>query len=76
MTTQPTPRIHVKPSRDGLRVALPRIPNQFLAPDGALVPDDQYWNRRLRDGDVVRVEPVAQRAPRAQATKAPSDEDA
>lgn len=24
--------------------------------EGADVPDNQYWRRRLRDGDVVRVE--------------------
>lgn len=27
--------------------------------EGADVPDNQYWRRRLRDGDVVRVEAPA-----------------
>jgi hypothetical protein len=34
--------------------------------EGADVPDNQYWRRRLRDGDVVRVEAPAP-APRQQA---------
>ena len=31
----------------------------FLPAEGRLVPDSDYWYRRLRDGDVVPAEPAA-----------------
>ncbi len=35
-----------------------RAPNGRLLPDsGADVPETQFWNRRLRDGDVIAAEP-------------------
>ncbi len=34
-----------------------RAPNGWLLPaDGAEVPDSQFWQRRLRDGDIVPAE--------------------
>ncbi|QLI80792.1 DUF2635 domain-containing protein [Chitinibacter fontanus] len=40
----------VKPSA-GLHVPDPER-GGFLPPEGAEVPDNQYWQRRLNDGDV------------------------
>lgn len=45
----------VKPA-DGLRVLDPRH-KQPLPADGREVPDNAYWTRRLRDGDVIAAEP-------------------
>lgn len=45
----------VKPARAGLIVRDPETMKQ-LPDDGAEVPVNSYWIRRLRDGDVVEVE--------------------
>lgn len=44
--------------KKGLVVRDPRtrVP---LPPEGAEVPDDVFWHRRLRDGDVKAAEPKA-----------------
>lgn len=50
--------MHVRPAHPDLLVANPeaRPPMpRHLPPEGAEVPDTEYWRRRLRDGDVVPV---------------------
>lgn len=46
------------PDRPGehLIVRDPINPRRTLSPEGADVPDTQYWNQRLRDGDVIASE--------------------
>ncbi|HBN7019221.1 TPA: DUF2635 domain-containing protein [Escherichia coli] len=44
----------VKP-KDGLSVRCP-VRGEALPKNGAEVPDNAFWRRRLRDGDVARVE--------------------
>ena len=54
--------VYVVPGAVG-RVPYPRS-RQLLPPTGAHVPlqtRDYYWERRLRDGDVVRVESPQQK---------------
>lgn len=43
------------PDRPGenLIVRDPIDPRRVLPAEGAEVPDTQYWNQRLRDGDVI-----------------------
>lgn len=48
----------VKP-KDGMKVRRPEKPFAALPAEGAEVPDDSFWNRRLGDGDVVLVQPSA-----------------
>jgi hypothetical protein len=54
------PSMKVKPASDGLIVRHPirgAMPGRQLRVEGEEVPDDDnYWNRRLAAGDVVRVE--------------------
>lgn len=45
----------VKP-KDGLSVRCP-IRGEPLPKEGRVVPDNTFWRRRLRDGDVVLAEP-------------------
>jgi hypothetical protein len=47
----------VKPAA-GLRVLDP-ISQRPLPPDGAEVPDNFFWDRRLQQGDVVEASPTA-----------------
>jgi hypothetical protein len=48
--------MYVKP-KPGLKVREPVAPFAVLPPEGKAVPDgDPYWNRRIRSGDVERVE--------------------
>lgn len=50
----------VKPAQPDLLVANPeaRPPMpRHLPPEGAEVPDTEYWRRRLADGDVVHAKP-------------------
>lgn len=53
-----TRTLHVKPAKPDLIVRRPASPYNPLPAEGAEVPDEQYWRRRLACGDVVRVEPV------------------
>lgn len=57
--------MHVKPRTPDLRVMDP-MTGQYLPPEGADVPDSDYW-RRLRDvfGDVVEIEESPAPAPQA-----------
>lgn len=53
--------LYVKPAAlaDGT-TALVRQPQrgwQPLPPEGGWVPSDEYWNRRVRDGDVIETAP-------------------
>lgn len=49
MFVKPGPR-----QDDRARPLVVRAPNgRLLAPTGENVPETQFWNRRLRDGDVV-----------------------
>jgi len=57
----------VRPAHPDLLVANPeaRPPMpRHLPPEGAEVPDTEYWRRRLRDGDVVEAAPEPEPAPK------------
>nr|BDD46293.1 hypothetical protein 13 [Gammaproteobacteria bacterium] len=45
--------IYVKPAVAGQKVHLEGKGGEFLPEDGAEVPENIYWLRRLRDGSVV-----------------------
>lgn len=57
----PENELFVKPA-PGLRVRNPERNGELLPADGASVPRNSYWLRRLRDGDVQEAQ-----VPRAQA---------
>lgn len=46
----------VRPTNPDIRVPYPNSPDRALPPEGDDVPESSYWMRRLRDGDVVRVD--------------------
>ena len=48
--------MYVKPA-EGLLVRDP-VTKEALHEDGRKVPRNQYWNRRLRSGDVLPAKPV------------------
>lgn len=48
--------LFVKPT-PGLRVRNPERGGELLPEDGAAVPRNSYWFRRLRDGDVQEAQP-------------------
>ncbi len=55
MFVKPGPR-----QDDRARALVVRAPNgRLLPPSGENVPETQFWNRRLRDGDVVPAEQMA-----------------
>jgi hypothetical protein len=57
--------MNVKPA-PGLTVVDPDL-KDVLPAEGREVPDTHYWQRRLRDGDVVPVQPTKQSARRTEA---------
>ena len=57
----------VKPA-PGLLVRHPNT--KKLDPDGETVPRNAYWNRRLKDGDVVKAKPLKKAAATAPAKSA------
>jgi len=58
----------VKPS-DGLRVRFPEKPTEHLSADGATVPRNTYWLRRLKAGDVVKAKaPTKKTTPSTKST--------
>lgn len=59
-------RIFVMPA-DGRRVRFPAPDGRVLANTGAMVPQSQYWLRRVRDQDVVITERPTRTAPEAAA---------
>lgn len=54
--------LNVRPAREDLLVRNPDNAMQPLAKAGEIVPDTEYWRRRLKDGDVVAVKPEAKTA--------------
>lgn len=50
--------LHVKPAK-GLRIRYPDNPRRLLDADGAEVPANTYWLRRLACGDVEQVKKSA-----------------
>ena len=62
----------VKPAHPDLLVANPEaiapMP-RHLAPEGAEVPDTEYWRRRIAHGDVVLVLPETAPAAKTSAAK-------
>lgn len=59
--------LFVKPS-PGLRVRNPDRGGELLAAEGEAVPNNSYWLRRLRDGDVQEAQ-----VPRAQGRAGAAD---
>lgn len=61
--------ITLKPARTGLIV--PNLNNSLkpLAEDGETVPNSRYWQRRIKDGDVVIVTKVASKSKATQTSK-------
>jgi hypothetical protein len=58
-------RMFVRPALDGLMIPMPDAPAaaMWLPPAGAEVPDDDYWRRRVAQGDVVVADPPAEPEP-------------
>lgn len=56
------PEILVKPARKGLVVRKPNCAQ--LAAEGETVPENSYWLRRIRGGDVVKITPPKKSAPK------------
>jgi hypothetical protein len=57
-------KLNVKPASPALVVRDPHT-KRALPPDGGLVPDTNYWRRRIRAGDVLRVPERPMRTPAA-----------
>jgi hypothetical protein len=53
----------IKPARDGLVVRDP-VTREAIPAEGAEVPASTYWRRRLRDGDVIMMDPKPPRRAR------------
>jgi hypothetical protein len=51
--------LNIKPAKENLIVRMPEKNNQPLPATGCEVPDNNYWRRRLHDGDVVQIEAPA-----------------
>jgi len=63
-------RIYVKPV-EGRAVPDPEKGYQLLPKEGGLVPNNAYWQRRLKDEDVIKTEaPEEASAPELVAPKA------
>jgi hypothetical protein len=60
----------VRPASPELKIPIPGAPfaARFLPPEGAVVPEDEYWRRRVAEGDVVLADPPAE-PPAAKAKK-------
>ena len=61
-------RMFLKPATPDLKVRKPV--NGYLAPEGEEVNVESYWLRRLADGDVIGLEPLAEKPPAAKKTNA------
>lgn len=60
----------LKPARPGLIVRDPRPPYLILKAEGEVKDVARYWNRRIKDGDVVVVDaPPAPPAPKKPPTE-------
>lgn len=53
--------LKVKPANENIIVRMPEKQYQALPIDGDEVPNNSYWQRRLKDGDVERVTRKASR---------------
>ena len=63
-------RIYVKPA-EGRAAPDPEKGYQLLSKEGGLVPNNAYWQRRLKDEDVIKTEaPEEASAPELVAPKA------
>ncbi len=62
-------RIHVKPA-EGRAAPDPDNGYKLLPVEGGFVPDNAYWQRRLKDQDVIKVEAPEDPAPVVVAGKA------
>lgn len=63
-------RIYVKPA-EGRAAPDPEKGYQLLPKEGGLVPNNAYWQRRLKDEDVIKIEaPEEASAPELVAPKA------
>lgn len=62
-------RIYVKPA-EGRAVPDPDNGYQLLPKNGGPVPDNAYWQRRLKDKDVIKSEAPDEPAPVVVETKA------
>jgi hypothetical protein len=60
--------MRVRPAKPGLLIPDPDAPahERWLPAEGRVVPDTEYWRRRLADGDVIPVPPRAARSRRAE----------
>jgi len=47
--------LKVKPKDKDTIVRMPEKDNKRLAKNGEVVPDNSYWRRRLKDGDIELV---------------------
>lgn len=53
--------LKIKPANENIIVRMPEKQYQALPIDGDEVPNNSYWQRRLKDGDVERVTRKASR---------------
>jgi len=53
-------KLFVKPARDNLIIRDPMRGGQPLPAEGAGVPSNSYWQRRINDGSVVVTTPPKQ----------------
>ncbi|MQT96571.1 DUF2635 domain-containing protein [Pseudomonas helleri] len=61
-------RLHVKPA-EGRAAPDPDNNYALLPAEGGLVPDNAYWQRRLKDQDVIMIEAPDEPAPVVVTTK-------
>ena len=62
-------RLHVKPA-EGRAAPDPGNNYALLPAEGGLVPNNAYWQRRLKDQDVIKIEAPGEPAPVVATTKA------
>lgn len=55
--------VYVKPGKDAqgqpFKIRNPHRDYAVMPPEGGWVPEDDFWMRRLRDGDAVLTDPPA-----------------
>lgn len=54
------PRLWLKPKTPDIKIRLPHNPQQHLPAEGLDLEVDQFWWRRITDGDVVPGEAPAE----------------
>lgn len=55
-------KLFVQP-REGVTLRRPAPDRRAIPAAGAFVPDNQFWRRRLRDGDAIEAVPPADAVP-------------